>query len=505
MALWNRRGVPYATAMAVFLFATVPAAVLRPLWYDEIATAWFGNAGTLAAFFDRLFQYVEPTPPAYLLTAFASVQLWGRSEFALRFPSLIGYGAALTFLYLLVARRRGPAAGVMAMGIFLLTGSLYYGHEARPFALLAGGAAMAMWAAQRYGEQPRRRWVVAVAGALLVASSLHYYGILLAVPFGLAALGSLVAQRRLNAALVAGMLAPPIPLLAHYPLIKIIMGAPSNPAYSWAKPTLAFPAKFWMRMLEPATFPAVAVLAVLFVLLVLRRPAPAPAPPPGDNALPLAEWVLLVGFLLLPVAGLVFAKLVTNAMPPRYVLGALLGFAAIAAHLLATIAGRYHNLLAAVLLILVAAGSVLDIRLYLREERPGSFPIPGPPETASLPVVVDDYLRYAQLGYYGTPEQLRRLVYVTDPQRLTRYTRAGQMELVTVVGIQAGQLNGKAAYLEPFLAQNTRFLLYEPVRADPEESFLSHNLIDRGARLQLLSLEGGRWFLVDAPPRPANN
>ncbi len=105
---------------------------------------------------------------------------------------------------------------------------------------------------------------------------------------------------------------------------------------------------------------------------------------------------------------------------------------------------------------------------------------------------------YAQLGRYASPELLSRLVYLTDLERLKRYTSAGQMEMITVIGVKKGQLRGQSGYLTPFLESNSRFLLFEPLRAEQNESWLSHDLLDRGVGLKLIAIQGGgRWYLVE--------
>ncbi|MCA2971667.1 MAG: hypothetical protein INH43_24385 [Acidobacteriaceae bacterium] len=57
---------------------------------------------------------------------------------------------------------------------------------------------------------------------------------------------------------------------------------------------------------------------------------------------------------------------------------------------------------------------------------------------------------------------------------------AGQVELVTVVGVKAGQLKGQSSYLDSYRTSYRRFLLFGPIRAEPQESFLSRDLLKRG-------------------------
>jgi hypothetical protein len=494
-SILGKRGVPFALAMAVFLAVTIPAGIMRPLWYDELASRWFGEAASLGDFVNNIRTGVEPTPPLYLITQYLSIHLLGWGEWAGRFPSMVGYGVSLTFLYLFVARRLDAIGGAIAMAIMILSGTIYYAQETRPYGLVFGCAALAMWSWQMYIERGLARHAALCVMALFTAGSLHYYAVLLSVPFGMAELVRIWQRRRIDWKILLAVAAPGIALLIHLPLIRMILGKQSNPAYTWNKPAFAFPAKFWLRALEPGVFVFVGV--VILLLYLWRSQAPEPVETKSVKfCLPDAELALLIGFVLIPITGTIFAKLVTNAISPRYVFSAVLGFSALSAHLLARVepAGRVW-----VFLLLLAAGAcngLLDIRWMMREPPPGQFDMPAIAAETALPVVVDDYLLYATLGRYAPPEVLSRLIYLTDDERFTRYTKAGQMELGTVAAVKQGQLRGQSGYLVPFLESHSRFLLFEPLRPEQNESWLSHALLDRGVELRLIAIQsGGRWYL----------
>jgi len=494
----EKRGVPFALAMVVFLAVTIPTGIMRPLWYDELSSRWFGEAASLGEFVNHVRAGVEPTPPLYLITQYLSVHFIGWGEWVGRVPSMAGYGVSLIFLYLFVARRLDAIGGATAMAVMILSGSIYYAQEARPYGLVFGCASLAMWSWQMYIEKGLARHAALCVMALFTAGSLHYYAVLLSVPFGLAELVRIWQRRRIDWKILLAVAAPGIALLVHLPLIRMFLGKQSNPAYTWSKPVLTFPAKFWLRALEPGVF--VFVCVVILLVWIWRSQAVKPVETkPAKFSLPDAELMLLIGFVLIPAAGTIFAKLVTNAMAPRYVFSAVLGFSALAAHLLARVepaAGRVWVLL----LLLVAGGGngALDIRWMLREAPPGQFELPVMAGETALPVAIDDYLLYATLGRYAPPEVRSRLIYLTDDESFTRYTKAGQMELSTVEGVKKGQLSGQAEYLVPFLRSHSRFLLFEPLRPDQDESWLAHALLDRGLGLRLIAVQsGGRWYLVE--------
>jgi len=86
---------------------------------------------------------------------------------------------------------------------------------------------------------------------------------------------------------------------------------------------------------------------------------------------------------------------------------------------------------------------------------------------------------------------------------LPRFTSAGQMETITGLAVRTGSLGGQTAGVKDFLRDHPRFLLFEPLRAEPQESWLSQALLTRGVPLRLAANQSaGRWYVCDvAAPR----
>lgn len=493
----EKRGVPFWLSFFVFLLVTVPMGVLRPYWYDELSARWLAEAPNLTEFVSRVKAGVEPTPPGYLFIQYLALHALGWSEWTTRVPSMIGYGVALCGLYCFVKRRLDAMAGALAMAVMILSGSIYYAQEARPYGMVFGATALAMCLWQKYVDQERAKYVIWMAFWLFLAASLHYYAVLLGVPFGIWALSRIWIKRRIDWGALVAASAPGIALIVHLPLIRLAMSEQSDPKFSWSQPSFAFPAKFWERALEPGLLTiAFLTLLVLWIWRGVQRGPAQPARETETARLPLEELILLTGFILIPVGGTIFAKLVTNAITPRYVFTAMLGYSVLAAHVLTRLAPAGRAWILALLLVGGAGNGLLDLRWLIKSPPPGAFSIP---EVAGAPpAVVDDYLLYAVLGRYAPPEVFSRLVYVTDRKNLTRYTKSGQMELGTVVAVRKGQFPGRSDYLDSFLQKEPRFLLFEPRRPEDNESFLSRSLWERGATLSVASIQpDGRWFLVE--------
>lgn len=100
-------------------------------------------------------------PPGYYWALGAWRILTGETEFALRALSALAGVLTVAFTYALGARLYGGLAGlVAALVIALNTFSIYYGQEARMYALLALLSAGAMWAFVGFvrARTPARRW-----------------------------------------------------------------------------------------------------------------------------------------------------------------------------------------------------------------------------------------------------------------------------------------------------------------------------------------------------------
>ncbi|GEM_PF-1719034 len=128
----------------------------------------------------RLWQGADaPLLPYYLL-----VKAWTDSLTAIGLPysigmirvlSAVGAASAVLFTYLLLARERGRAAGVVAaLILILLPGVSRFAQEARPYALLMGATAFTWWAFTGWnsvastGDRGRGHPRVGYAAALIV-------------------------------------------------------------------------------------------------------------------------------------------------------------------------------------------------------------------------------------------------------------------------------------------------------------------------------------------------
>ena len=103
-------------------------------------------------------------PPGYYLLLAGWRMLAGDSETALRLLSTFASILSVAFTYALGKRLFASGAGLVAAAVVALSSfSIYYGQEARMYALLALWAAAGMWVFVGFVRQPGVRWGLALA------------------------------------------------------------------------------------------------------------------------------------------------------------------------------------------------------------------------------------------------------------------------------------------------------------------------------------------------------
>jgi len=134
---------PWTIAVAAGLVATILCAAFSwvpSLWGDEAATLLSAKR-PLGSLFGMLL-HVDAVHGVYYLFMHGWIRLAGESAFAMRLPSALAVGAAVTAVTLLAGRRGGVRAAVVAGVVACVLPRLTYaGEEARSYAFTAAAAA----------------------------------------------------------------------------------------------------------------------------------------------------------------------------------------------------------------------------------------------------------------------------------------------------------------------------------------------------------------------------
>ena len=209
---WQRiRATPaLVCALCLASFAlSVPMLGARHLWGDEAFSVWASAQPVYT-----LIAGLDAQPPLYHLALKLGRLLWGESEFAIRFVSVL-CGVLLTPVAYRTARAiTGSAASALFCAALIALSPMlaYYQQEARMYAIAALACGISMWVAA-LGQSGRHigtlQWCAYVAASLTALYS-HFYTVpILAVNTGILLFASLrgVARSRALAAWLAAHLA----------------------------------------------------------------------------------------------------------------------------------------------------------------------------------------------------------------------------------------------------------------------------------------------------------
>jgi 4-amino-4-deoxy-L-arabinose transferase-like glycosyltransferase len=280
-------------------------------------------------------------PLLYHALSHGAMQAFGAGASAQRLPALAGFLLMQVCLFFfvrnLVGGSAGERAGAVAAAFPAVTATLFYAVEGRPYGLMLGLYALALWCWQVASRSERARaWaLVGLAAALAGTINAHYFGILLLVPVCAAEAWRTLArrppvQRKIDWAMCAAIAAGMAGFLATRPFLEAAGEFRKN-YYNggWVGRhdiTRAYRAIFvnYTQMAMSAQHMWMVALVVFAAALVwgcwrVRR------------GIETAEWVLVLALAALPFCGYLLARFVTHSIEVRYVLGALVAISAMLA------------------------------------------------------------------------------------------------------------------------------------------------------------------------------
>ena len=392
-------------------------------WFDELLTIYICRLPSLRAVYHATLLGVDYNPPLlHILTRLAQAP-FGEGLIASRMPSIVALWLLCVCLFAVVSKRLGPAAGSVAMLLPLLSSARFYAYEARPTGIVLGLAGLAALAWQRRAESRyRKAWLGLFGVSLLGAFLAHCYAIALLFPFGCAEAFRCWRTRRLDRPLWALMGCAVLVAVPFY--VPLWRSFEHHVGAGFFPPGLGSLQPFYTTLLAPAMLALVACLAAFAV----DRAATLKG---ARAAVPGAEMVLALGFLILPAAGLLLAMAIHGPFIGRYWFPAILGVCLAAGYASGGRTKWIAPALAGVLTILLLG----DFARLVRHRLAGAgealvepntlLPMnttPGKPLQAyealwantagDAPIVVTDGLEFAFLANYVTPQTRSRLYYL---------------------------------------------------------------------------------------------
>ena len=450
----NRIAIAFLLLSALYFLDTFLRATLKTFWYDELFTVYLCRLPSFHATWAAVLNRTDLNPPLfYLVTRWA--QHWtGEGLIATRLPAIIGFWIFCACLYFFIAPRLGRICGSIAALAPWFTYAGYYAYEARPHgAVLAWcGLMLVCWQRSR-GEAPAVRknsnlWLAGLFLSFLAALLTHVYAIFLSVPFLLVELDHLLRRRRIHLWTCLAFLVPPCLVSTLY--LRMSRNYSSGEASGGLH---VHPYEIIQHFIITVFGPSLVLLILLLALLAWRNRRSHPSHSPAAS-LTREELIVALGFLLLPILGVVAAKLTHGPYFDRYFLAATAGFAMLLAQIVATSGTRslVARGLCAVMLLFLVSDALIAAYCHWRHADldqigPGNLivfaPDPARPfarndslllDTSQLDILVTGHPDYLFLEYYAPPELRRRLIFAAPTptegflvsyRRLSRWTGIG--------------------------------------------------------------------------------
>lgn len=351
-----------AAILATFYLASsLYIAAHRLFWFDEIFTVGIARLPHSATIWAALGHAADSMPPVYYLIVRLFEKVFGQRELAARLPSALAMAAGLLITFDCARRLSDGLHGLIALSVLTCSYLPYYGYEARSYAIYFMLAALSLWTWACTSNDDL--WpALAFGGALFFAVTVHYYAVLLLVPYALWELAHWKAGQRPSLKFIAGVAGIVLPVFLFLPVI-LPFARQFSPGF-WARPTF-----HQLQATLPALFPDglfLLVLIALWIVLLARGKALAVSAMSAGEAV---GWL----FLAMPLAGFALAEWKTNAFVDRYFIGALPGIAVAFSCLLWRNYRAQRMVAVGALLILATFGMARQISVARHPEAIDSF------------------------------------------------------------------------------------------------------------------------------------
>ena len=403
------------TLLLAFLAGAVRAAMLKPLWMDEVLSAWAIRLPTGSDVVSAHFHGSESCPPTYNLLLHYLVGVAGDSYVVMRLPAILATMGTGVCLFVLLRSVAGLEAAAFGMAFLLLGLVSEFAIQIRPYALvtLCFASAAVVWRDfDKRGDSLARTGLFCLL--LIAAFSLHFYATLFIPCFGLMELAWTVRRRQVRVPVWGSFLVAGLATFLWLPLMSVFVASnkadtisllyyarpiPVRLMESYGELSLRHPTG---QKLVPITL---ASLALVCLMPRLRRIAGGRNKAyTGGGAL----LIILACSMALPLIVFAFAFLITGTFNIRYCLGGAIGIAGAVTLVLSRVPGWRL----AIFPVLVAASAIALTRFQIR--LPDFVP---PPERVAenWPIVIGDGLQYFQIAEAAPDGLKQRIFYVNRP------------------------------------------------------------------------------------------
>lgn len=480
----------YAAVRSVFCAAS------RPFWFDELCTVGVARQPSLSAIWSALQHAADSHPPTYYFLQRFVDHLFSNPHVAFRLTSIAGFCCIVACVFVFVRKHSNAEIALLCSALTLMS-VLYdtYAVEARGYALMSGCIAIAVVCYQRVNKVG---WAILMASSLITAGLFQYYAVFALFPFALAEAAFVLRSRRLRPGVWIALAFGMLPTIIFWPLLSQLKQ--TFGAHFWAKPSwrVALTAFGWFLNVSPAWGVAVTAAAAVAVIAVIISEFV------GKDAtslkLPdlLHERVLVIGFLVLPLAILVAMKITHGGLVARYMLPGALGVPLAAGCILA----RFDRRSLVLFGVFLGVGVAAQEASFWIHQRHRMWKIISPATEVEqlvnatgqrdLPVVVSGALDYFQLVFYGSPAFAARLAEIVDPSQELIYSETDNVDKALL--ILRDYLPLHVYEFNKFVSEHSAFLLCSTGTA---WDWWPDRLVNDGYALRLIAVQGNsKIYLV---------
>lgn len=475
----------------MLLYATLTSvweAAHRPFWFDEVFTVVLTEMPSFRQVVAALRDAADTSGPGYYVVQHLFGRLALDPHVSYRLSSVFATSLICLVVFTFARRDVGPTSAMAAVFV-VLASQLYHGYsvEARPYALMTLGVALAALAWQRADSW---RWTIVMIASLIGAVAVHYYAVFVLMPFGAAEAARCVRTRQIRWGVWLALMGGGLTLLLMWPLLSALRSYYG--ANYWSTPSIGKALITYDTLsglgggggLGLALALGLALLALLARAVSRHSSSTATWPPPES-------LVLVLGLLGLPVIVVSITWLMGGGYTDRYAIGVIPGLALGGAYVSGALEPRHRSWLLAFMVCAFGArelafwgsgGTAVGLR-----QGPAMNAQPdllAKATALALPMMVASGLDYVPLAYY-TRQMSIDLVGVTDHVAALRHVGTDSIERDLVVLSRYMPLRVES--FETFSAAHPVFLLL--ARPSPF-SWWTTELLERGHTLTVVHTSG---------------
>jgi hypothetical protein len=176
-ASWRQRRPWLIVAGLVVIGLILRLVLMRSIWVDEAISIHQAHM-SLGGMLDNL-RATDRHPPLHYVVLWFTVRLFGDGELAVRAPSILASAALIPVMFATGRELFDRRTGLVAAGLATLAPLIiWYGQEARMYALFMLLGTLALWAQVKVLREGRPRHWVIYGGVTIALLYTHYFALI---------------------------------------------------------------------------------------------------------------------------------------------------------------------------------------------------------------------------------------------------------------------------------------------------------------------------------------